>query len=55
VEPCYNITYYNILCSIKQGFLIILMKVFSIHFAITGEESNMYYTSSFYQAGFTYE
>ena len=41
-------------CSIKQGFLIILMKVFSIHFAVTGEESNMYYTSSFYQ-GFTYE
>ena len=42
------------ICPIKQGFLIILMKVFSIHFAITGEESNMYYTSSFYQ-GFTYE
>lgn len=43
-----------VICSIKQGFLIILMKVLSIHFAITGEERNMYYTSSFYQ-GFTYE
>lgn len=34
VEPCYMLI-------IKQGFLIILMKVFSIYFAITGGESNM--------------